>query len=161
MLAQLTFSQTLHATTHLLVLFPKTRVLPKDLPQGELLTAVLKRRDMKADELAKFPVAANTTDGMLVTWAMLDDDKDNFAQQAQVRKALQLLLDEHPRKMSIMVLGNEKQRQCAAELAVYGAWVNGSPLPAHKKKDERKPLQKIMLIGSVGHQPFDQHDFLQ
>jgi len=155
MLAQLTFSQTLHATTHLLVLFPKTRMLPKDLPQGELLDAVLKRRDMKAEELAKSPVAANAANGMLVAWAMLDRDKDMFAQQAQVRKALQLLLDEHPRKMSIMVLGNEKQRQCAAELAVYGAWVNGSPLPAHKKKDERKPLQKIMLIGSVGHKPFD------
>ncbi len=32
-----------------------------------------------------------------------------------------------------------------AELAVYGAWVNGAPLPVHKKKDERKPLQKIEL----------------
>jgi len=155
MLAQLTFSQTLHATTHLLVLFPKTRALPKGLPQNELLTAVLKRRDMKADELAKSPVAANTTDGMLVTWAMLDDDKDNFAQQVQVRKALQLLLDEHPRKLSIVMLGNEQQRQCAAEMAVYSAWVNGSPLPVHKKKDERKPLQKIMLVGSVDHKPFD------
>ncbi|MBI1887926.1 MAG: leucyl aminopeptidase family protein [Nitrosomonadales bacterium] len=155
MLAQLTFSQTLHATTHLLVLFPKNRALPKGLPQNELLTAVLKRRDMKADELAKFPVAANTADGMLVTWAMLDDDKDNFAQQVQVRKALQLLLDEHPRKLSIVMLGNEQQRQCAAEMAVYSAWVNGSPLPVHKKKDERKPLQKIMLVGSVDHKPFD------
>ena len=155
MLAQLTFSQTLHATTHLLVLFPKTRTLPKGLPQGELLDAVLKRRDMKADELAKSPVVANAADGMLLVWAMLDDDKDNFAQQVQVRKALQLLLDEHPRKLSVMVLGNEKQCQRAAELAAYGAWVNGSPLPAHKKKDERKPLQKIMLIGSVDHQPFD------
>lgn len=155
MLAQLTFSQTLHATTHLLVLFPKTRALPKGLPQDELLDAVLKRRDMKADELAKSPVAANTTDGMLVTWAMLDDDKDNFAQQVQVRKALQLLLDEHPRKLSIVMLGNEQQRQCAAEMAVYSAWVNGSPLPVHKKKDERKPLQKIMLVGSVDHKPFD------
>ena len=155
MLAQLTFSQTLHATTHVLVLFPKTKALPKGLPEDELLAAVLKRRDMKADELAKSPVAANTADGMLVAWAMLDTDKDMFAQQVQVRKALQLLLDEHPRKLSIVMLGNEKQRQCAAELAVYGAWVNGSPLPIHKKKDERKRLQKIMLIGSVDHKPFD------
>ena len=155
MLAQLTFSQTLHVTTHLLVLFPKTRTLPKGLPQDELLDAVLKRRDMKADELAKSPVAANAANGMLVAWAMLDTGKDVFAQQVQVRKALQLLLDEHPRKLSIVALGNEKQRQCAAELAVYGAWVNGALLPVHKKRDERKPLQKIMLIGSVDKAPFD------
>lgn len=155
MLAQLTFSQTLHATTHVLVLFPKTRTLPKGLPEDELLAAVLKRRDMKADELAKSPVAANAANGTLVAWAMLDTGKDMFAQQVQVRKALQLLLDEHPRKLSIVMLGTEKQRQCAAEMAVYGAWVNGSPLPVHKKKDERKPLQKIMLVGSVDHKPFD------
>src|SRR4030066_1788781 len=105
MLAQLNFSQPLHVTTHLLVLFPKTRTLPKGWPQDELLDAVLKRRDMKADELAKSPVAANAADGMLVAWAMLDTGKDVFAQQVQVRKALQLLLDEHPRKLSIVRLG--------------------------------------------------------
>ncbi len=155
MLAQLTFSQTLRTSTHLLVLLPKTKILPKDLPQGELLAAVLKRRDMKADELAKSPVAANTADGTLVAWAMLDTDKDMFAQQVQMRKAIQLLLDEHPGRLSIVVLGDEKQRRHAAELAVYCAWVNGTPLPAHKKKDERKPLQKITLIGSVNKGAFD------
>ena len=32
MLAQLTYSQTLHTVTHLLVLPPNTKILPKDLP---------------------------------------------------------------------------------------------------------------------------------
>ena len=136
--------KTLNAT-HLLVLLPKTKTLPKDAPYGELLASVLKRRDMKAEELAKSPVSANAANGTLVAWAMLDFDKDTFAQQVQTRKGLQLLLDEQPKVLSIAVSGNHAQR--AAELAVYGAWVNGALLPVHKKKDERKALQKIELYG--------------
>ncbi|HYR06073.1 MAG TPA: leucyl aminopeptidase family protein [Gallionella sp.] len=150
MLAQLTLSQTLPgdmAAQHLLVLLPKAKALPKDLPHGSLLAAVLKRRDMKADELAKSPVAANAGNGALVAWGMLDFEKDAFAQQVQVRKALQLLLGESPKSIAIVVLGDEAQRKRAAGLAVYGAWVNGVPLPVRKKKDERKPLQKIDLYG--------------
>lgn len=153
MLAQLTFSLTIPAATPLLVLLPKTRVLPKDLPQRTLLAAVLKRRGMKADELAKSPVAANAPDGTPMVWAMLDADKDTFAQQVQVRKALQLLLDEYPSTIAVAVSGSCSQR--AAELAAYGAWVNGAVLPVHKKKDERKPLQKVVLVGDLDKKPFD------
>ncbi|MDZ4202124.1 MAG: leucyl aminopeptidase family protein [Gallionella sp.] len=145
MLAQLTHSQTLPSAAHLLVLLPKNKTLPKDAPHGSLLASVLKRRDMKADELAKSPVAANAADGTLVAWAMLDADKDAFAQQVLVRKALQLLLDEQPKALAIHVSGATAQR--AAELAVYGAWVNSALLPVHKKKDERKALQKIVVVG--------------
>jgi leucyl aminopeptidase len=158
MLAQLTLSQTLPAAltaTHLLVLLPKTKALPKDVPHGDLLAAVLKRRDMKADELAKSPVSANAQNGALVAWAMLDFGKDAFTQQVQVRKALQLLLAESPKALGIAVLGDEAQRQRAAELAVYGAWVNGALMPVHKKKDERKPLQKIELYGHTDKKAFD------
>ena len=150
-LAQLTFSPLINsralAATHQLVIFPKGKAVPKDLPHGGLLKAVLTRRDMKADELAKSPVAANAGNGALVAWAMLDFSKDAFALQTQVRKGLQLLLEEKPKDIAIVVLGDEAQRQRAAELAVYGAWVNGAPLPVHKKKDPRQPLQKIELFG--------------
>ena len=158
MLAQLTQSQTLPPTLpcmHLLVLLPKGKTLAKDLPYGDLLAAVLKRRDMKADELAKSPLSANAGSSALVAWAMLDFDKDTFALQTQVRKALQLLLEENPKDIAIVVLGDETQRKHAAELAVYGAWVNGSPLPVRKKKNERKPLQKIQLYGYADKKTFD------
>lgn len=150
MLAQLTLFPSLPKTlnaTHLLVLLPKAKTLSKDVPHADLLAAVLKRRDMKAEDLAKSPVAANAADGALVAWAMLDEKKDSFAQQVQVRKALQLLLDEHPGSIAIVVMGDEARRKRAAELAVYGAWVNGATLSVHKKKDERKPLRKIELHG--------------
>lgn len=147
MLAQLTLFPSLPMllnATHLLVLLPKTKTLRKNVPYGELLASVLKRRDMKPEELAKSSVAANVANGMLVAWAMLDFDKDTFSQQVQVRKALQLLLDEQPKVLGIAVAGKQAQR--AAELAVYGAWVNGALLPVQKKKDERKALQKIELV---------------
>ena len=156
MLAQLTLFPSLPkslSATHLLILLPKTKTLPKDVPHGDLLVSVLKRRDMKPEELAKSPVAANAANGTLVAWAMLDFDKDTFAQQVQTRKGLQLLLDEQPKVLSIAVSGARAQR--AAELAVYGAWVNGALLPVHKKKDERKALQKIELYGCSDKKAFD------
>jgi len=158
MLAQLTLFPVLPEfpdATHLLVLLPKSKLLPKNGTHVDLLAAVLKRREMKADELAKSAVAANAANGTLVVWAMLDFDKDTFVLQTQVRKALQLLLDEHPKAISVSVSGDVAQRQRMAELAVYGAWVNGAPLPVHKKKDERKPLQKIVLYGFNDKKIFD------
>lgn len=156
MLAQLTLFPSLPkslSATHLLILLPKTKSLPKDVPHGDLLVSVLKRRDMKPEELAKSPIAANAANGMLVAWAMLDFDKDTFTQQVQTRKALQLLLDEQPKVLSLVVSGAQAQR--AAQLAVYGAWVNGALLPVHKKKDERKALQKIELYGCGDKKAFD------
>jgi len=150
MLAQLNASSALPKTlnaTHLLVLLPKGKTLPRDVPQRDLLAAVLKRRGMKAEEFANASISANAGDGSMIAWAMLDFSKSTFALQTQVRKALQLLLGEYPSGVAIVVQGDEAQRRQAAEAAVYAAWVNGAPLPAHKKKDERKPLQKIALYG--------------
>ena len=151
MLAQLTATpgppKTLNAA-HLLVLLPKGKTLPSDVPQRELLAAVLKRRTMKPEELEKSPIAANGEGGSLIAWAMLDFSKTHFAVQTQARKAMQLLLDEQPGSVTIVVQGDDAQRQQAAEAAVYAAWVNGAPLPLHKKKaDQRKPLLKIALYG--------------
>lgn len=141
--------------SHLLVIFPKGKALPKDLPHADLLRAVLKRRDMKASELEKSPVAANAADASLVAWLMLDFSKDTFFNQVQVRKAMQLLLDEHPKDINIVVLGDEAQRQRSAELAVYVAWINGALLPVHKKKDESRPLKNIVLYGFDDKRFFD------
>ncbi len=150
MLAHLTLSKTQPeslSAKHLLVLLPKDKALSGDIPHAGLLNAALARRSMKAEELAKSPVSANDANGTLVAWAMLDFSKDTFVLQTQVRKGLQLLLEEKPKGIAIAVLGDETQRGRAAELAVYGAWINGAPLPARKKKHEPKPLQTIELAG--------------
>ena len=64
-----------------------------------------------------------------------------------MRKALQPLLDEQPKEIAIAVFGSAEERRLAAEAAIYAALVNGAALPQRKKKDERRPLQKIALYG--------------
>ena len=159
MLAHLTASSALPKilnAAHLLVLLPKGKALPRDVPYRELLASVLKRRNIKIDEFSNTSVIANAADGSLIAWAMLDFSKSTFAVQTQVRKAMQLLLDEQPAIVTIVVQGNEAQRKQAAEAVVYAAWVNGAPLPLHKKKaDQRKPLQKIALYGFADSKSFD------
>jgi leucyl aminopeptidase len=158
MLAQLTATAGLPKAlkaAHLLVLLPKGKTLPRDLPHRELLAAVLKRRSIKTEEFST-PVAANAADGGLIAWAMLDFSKTVFSLQTQVRKAMQLLLDEQPASVTIAVQGDDAQRRQAAEAAVYAAWVNGAPLPLHKKTaDQRKPLQRIALHGFADNKLFD------
>lgn len=158
MLAQLTVLPALPNNlnvSHLLVICPKAKTLPADLPHAALLKAVLARRDMKVSELAKTPLAATSPDGSLIAWVMLDFEKSTFKLQVIVRKALHLLQDEHPKDIAIAVLGDEAQRRRSAELAVYVAWVNGALLPVHKKKDENKPLKKIALYGVQDEKLFD------
>ena len=155
MLAQLTLSQTLPASKHLLLISPKSKVMGNNLPHAEQLKAVLARRDMKVSELEKSPVAASLPDGTLIVWVMLDFDKAVFSLHVQLRKALQLLLDEHPKELAICVLGDDAQREKAAELALYVAWINGALLPVHKKKDEKKSLKRIELFGVPGESDFD------
>lgn len=151
MLAQLDFQLAPAASAaHQLVLFAKQTTLPDTLPQRELLAAVLKRRDMKLAELTSAPVAANTADGRLLVWAMLDLAAAPFAQHTQVRKAVQLLLAEHPGKITVVVQG--EGAQALAELATYAAWVNGAALPGHKEGN--KPLKKITLCGATDEAAF-------
>ncbi|MBI5658932.1 MAG: leucyl aminopeptidase family protein [Nitrosomonadales bacterium] len=141
-------------TRYLLVLLPKGKTLPGDIPHAGLLDAVLARRGMKTDELAKTPVSGTAANGALVAWGMLDFAGDTFTLQTQVRKGLRRLLVEKPGSIAIAVLGDEAQRRRAAELAVVGAWVNGAPLPARKKKDGHKPLRHIELTGFGGRKIF-------
>ncbi len=150
MLAQLTLLKTLPpklGSQHLFILFPKNKTLPKDLPHAELLQAVMARRNIKLGEMDKAALTANTDEGCLIVWAMLDFSKDQFSQQTQVRKALHILLEDQPSNITIVALGDETQRQQASVLAAYGAWVNSTLLPLHKNKDERRALKKIALLG--------------
>ncbi|MGZ8256464.1 MAG: M17 family metallopeptidase [Gallionella sp.] len=157
MLAQLSLISTLtnarHAT-HLLVLLPAAATLATDCPHAELLNAVLARRGLKITDLLKSPVAANRTDGGLIVWAMLDFSQPTFALHTHIRKALQTLLAEQPNTLSIEVLGDAAQRQRAAELAVYCAWLNGALLPVTQQQDTRRALQKIELSGCDNQQAF-------
>ncbi len=136
-------------TSHALFVLPQAKKLPDSVPGGETLNAMLSRRKMKADELAKTPLAANLPHGGLATWVMLDPRQPAFDQQSAMRKALQLLLEENPQTITIALHPQTKPE--AARMPVYCAWVNGIKLPERKKKSEGKPLERIVLYTAKKH----------
>ena len=142
--AQLTAKQ-LESAGHALVLLPPGKALPY-MPGKEALRAVLKRRDLKVDALAKTPVVVELTGGTLCVFAMLKEKASVFETHEHLRKALALLLSEHPKALSIAVFGTEAEKKTAAEAAVYVALVNAVPLPNRKSKTE-SALKSIALYG--------------
>jgi leucyl aminopeptidase len=140
----------------LLVILPKQDKLSgKTLNQHsfygkDTLEALLLRRKMKSGEICGDPVSANLENGSLCAWVIVDLKKPVFEQQACIRKALKLLLDEGPKVVQIGVYGNAKEKRKLAELAVFVTWVNGAMLPSRKTnkgKPSRNALAKIILYG--------------
>ena len=134
--------------SHCLFVLPVAKELSRAWPGSEVLAPLLARRRMKAGALAKSPVTGNFKDGALASWLMLDAGKPAFEQQAAVRRALQPLLGENPAEIAIVVCGDAAQRERAARVAVYCAWVNGAVLPERKRKATHKPLKTIHLYGA-------------
>jgi leucyl aminopeptidase len=140
----------LEAAGHALVLLPVSKNLP-EVPGSVELKAVMKRRDLKVDALAKSPVAVQLPGGTLAAYAMLKADASTFETHEVVRKALALLLAEHPKSLALAVFGDDEFKSRAAEAAVYTALVNAVPLPSRKSKSD--PVLKALQL--FGHQAAD------
>ena len=133
---------------HALIVLPLAKKLSADLAGRAQLTAVLKRRDMKVEELAKTPLAIELSSGEQCgrcAYVMVDAAKPRFEQLTALRKAAILLLDEHPQQISVAIHGAEGQQalQLARE-ALYVLLLNGAALPVRKKKPP-KLLKRIVL----------------
>ena len=133
--------------SHFLFVLQFSKDVSRAWPAGDVLASLLARRRMKAGELAKSAATGNLKNGALASWVMLDPKQSTFEAQATVRGALQPLLAESPAEIALVVCGDEAQRQRAAQLAVYCAWVNGAALPERKKKPARKALKAVYLYG--------------
>lgn len=140
--------KTLVGAGHALVLMPKTKTLA-NVPGRELLASALKRKNMKADELARTPLALETGSGLRV-YAMLDAEADTFSRHAYLRRALEPLLSEHPVELLVALYGADAFKQAAARDAVYCAAVNARALPVQKSGKAPAALQKLVLHGVIG-----------
>ncbi|ODU50130.1 MAG: peptidase M17 [Thiobacillus sp. SCN 63-374] len=138
-------AESLAAVAHALLLLPVSKSLP-EVPGGLELKAVMKRRDLKIDALAKSPVAVQLPGGTLAVYAMLKADAGTFETHELVRKALALLLGEHPKLLALAVFGEAGFKMRAAEAAVYAALVNAVPLPSRKSKPD-PVLKTVQLFG--------------
>ena len=149
-------AKTLETAGHALMLLPVSKSLP-EMPGSAELKAVMKRRDLKIDSLAKSPVAVQLPGGTLAAVAMLKADASAFETHEQVRKALALLMAEHPKSLTLAVFGDAAFKARAADAAVYASLVNGVPLPARKSKVD-VPVKSVELFG---HQSADRFARIQ
>lgn len=139
----------LSKATHLLFVMEEGCQSP---PCEDTLKSRLKRAKKKLDSLASTPLHADLPSGGMASWVVLKAGQGTFDRHALLRKALQVLLDDEPSCLSIVVAADEPQRESFAEAAVYVANLNGAVLPSRKKKGGRKPLARIELYGWKGAQ---------
>ncbi|SEL39711.1 M17 family metallopeptidase [Nitrosovibrio tenuis] len=141
---------------HILAVLPKLDKLPDKLSDKPevfgtgVLEAILMRREMQPGEISNTPIAGNLENGALCVWAMVDSSKSVFDQQTAMRKAVQLLLEESPAEIHLVVYGNSGEKHALVQLAIYTAWVNGALLPSRKtdrRGAEARPLAHIVLHG--------------
>lgn len=130
------------AASHLLFVLPAGKSLPTDLPERARWQTVLKRRDLKIEELAKSPVAIDLKDGCRAVCVMVDAEKSRFERLTALRKAAILLLDESPADIAIVPLDATDD---AVRDAAYVTLINAAPLPAKKKKPAR-PLKTLTVL---------------
>ena len=130
---------------YVLILLPAGKTLP-DMPAGNELKVVMKRRNLKMDALLKSPVVLQLAGGTLAVVAMLENDASPFALHERIRKGLAPLMAEHPKSLVLALLGDAAFKTRVAEAAVYAALVNGVPLPSRKSKPEAA-LKVIQLSG--------------
>ena len=156
MLAKLTQSAAplgqaaLDKATHAVLVLPFAKKLDgmREVPALERLRAALKRRDMKAEDLAKTPVSVSLAGGGLCSFVMLDAGKSAFERQSVLRRAMMPLMEEQPRELVLALFGSAEARRENAREALYVAWLNGARLPTRRKKPEVRPLARIRLHGA-------------
>lgn len=129
------------AGQHTLYIVPAGKTLPETLPARDFWQALLKRKDTKAAELAKSPLAADLPDGARTALVMVDAAQSRFERLTALRKAIMALLDEAPQRLCLVPLGVADD---ALQDALYVALANGVPLPQQKKKSAHA-LKEIVL----------------
>ncbi len=136
---------------HVVLVLPFVRKLDslREAPGLDRLRAALKRRDMKAEELAKTPVCVNLAGGGLASFVMLDGGKSVFERQSVLRRAMAPLMEEQPRELVLALCGSAETRRENAREALYVAWLNGARLPTRRKKPVPRPLARIRLHGAT------------
>jgi leucyl aminopeptidase len=135
--------------SHVLVILRTSAALAdcRGVPNIPALEAALERRRKKFEDLAKASITTTLAEGALVSWMIDDESRSTFERQSAIRKALQPLLAEHPRELTIALSGDAKANRSVAPLAVYAAWVNGARLPTRKKQEDEPLLRAIHVFG--------------
>ena len=138
-------AKSLETVGHALLLLPESKSLP-EVPGSAELKAVMKRRDLKTDAMTQSPLAVQLPGGTLAVYVMLKAEATPFETHEAIRKALSVLLGEHPKAVTLAVFGDDAFKARTAEAAVYTALVNAVSLPSRKSKTDAV-LKTVQLFG--------------
>jgi len=130
--------------SHTLFVLPAAKGLPAELPERKRWEAVMKRRGLKAAELARAPLAIDLATGRRAACVMVDAKAARFARLTALRKGVMALLDESPEELAVVAIGCGDE---ALRDAAYVALLNGVPLPMRKRK-RAKGLKSVRLAGA-------------
>ena len=133
--------------SYVLVLLQAGDELPADCPDANLLRATLARRQLDVDELCNEPQLANSAEGGLRVWLMLDPAKSTFENQSLLRQGIETLLDEEPLTVDVIISPKFAAVDWATELVSYVILANGTPLPSRKQKDAPRALATLNIWG--------------
>jgi leucyl aminopeptidase len=139
--------RTLAAATHVLVVLTLKDGVDS-MPFGDALTRVLRRRRKTLHDLMKTPLSAEVPGGVC-SWVVHDPAAAPFARSTVLRKAVQSLLGEQPRTLTIVNRTGDAE---VGEAAAYIALANGARLPTRKKKASEPGLGKVVLYGAAGRE---------
>lgn len=138
---------------HLLLLDDTAR---QSFPFAKELDLKFKRLNKKAKDLTKNPLTIETQGGHLLSFVILNREISTFQRHTLIRKALQPLVSEHPKSLSITVFGDRILKELNARAAIYTAHINTQTLPSRKKDSDSKSMNVIYLSGLISHNIFDQ-----
>ena len=132
----------LNKNLHTLILFYEKHSNPLF---AAALTANIKRQGVKITDLKKTALSAELDNGSLVTWLMVSEKKNTFQIQTLLRKALDKILSENPK--NITIANESKNNDEWLKQAVYVALVNSQDLPNLKSGAKKKNLKSINTFG--------------
>jgi hypothetical protein len=131
--SKLPIESNLKKNLHTLILFDEKHSNP--LFAG-VLKANIKRQGVKITDLKKTALSAELDNGSLVTWLMISEKKSTFQIHTLLRKALDKILSENPK--SVTIVNESKNNDEWLKQAVYVASVNSQDLPNLKSGAKKK-----------------------
>jgi leucyl aminopeptidase len=125
------------------------------LPFAKEVDLKFKRSNRKKIDLNKAPFTIEIEGGHFLSLVILNKEINAFQRHTLIRKALQPLIFENPKVLSISVFGDQNLKVTNARAAIYSAHANTQILPNQKKEGCKRYFKSIYLSGLKSIDIFD------
>jgi leucyl aminopeptidase len=135
----------LKMSTHTLIIVDMKQ---KKIPFEVLLKYKLKRVGKKILDLKKTPISTEMDNGSVISWILASEELSVFQAQTLLRKGFNILLQENPISINVIIQLENKLHNLWAKSAAYVGLVNSKDLPSLKKANKKKALKNLTLFGA-------------